>query len=174
MDVTNASVKLKDQSNTTVHKAYFTNLMMVDQDVLGQTVNPALSGSVLNSDAPLPKFYDGFEVPRSFEKGNVKIQANVKFRSGALDCYGDSRTLPVKLAPITKVSHLPYGVPIIKGVADPSFRWHWGNGIGGTSFNAHSYPEHRYSYDIGIWDTNNQSFEDPMKLDQNDNFYSWG
>ena len=57
---------------------------------------------------------------------------------------------------------------------DPSFRWHWGNGVGGTTFNAHSYPEHRYSYDIVIWDTSNQTFADPAKMDQNDNFYAWG
>ena len=174
MDVTNASVKLKDQNNDTVHKAYLTNQMMIDQDVLGQAVDPALNGPVLNRDAPLPKFYDGFEVPRTFKKGTVKIQGNVKFRSGELDCYGDLRTLPVNLAPVTNVSHLPYGVPIINGVADPSFRWHWGNGIGGTTFNAHSFPEHRYSYDILIWDANNQTFNDPNKLDQNDNFYAWG
>ena len=174
MDVTNASVKVKDQNNVTVHKGYFTDKMMIDQDVLGQSVSPAQTGKVLNSDAPLPKFYDGFEVPRTFKKGTVKIQGNVKFKSGELDCYGDSRTLPVKLAPVTNVDQLPYGIPIINGVADPSFRWHWGNGIGGTSFNAHSFPEHRYSYDIGIWDTNNQSFADPGELDQNDNFYAWG
>lgn len=174
MDVTNASVKLKDQNKATIHKAYLANQMMIDQDVLGQAVDPALNGPVINSDAPLPKFYDGFEVPRTFKTGTVKIQGNVKFRSGELDCYGDLRTLPVNLAPVTNVSHLPYGVPIINGTADPSFRWHWGNGIGGTAFNAHSYPEHRYSYDILIWDGNNQTFKDQNKLDQNDNFYAWG
>jgi hypothetical protein len=174
LDITNTSVKLKDQGNVTVHKAYFTSQMLIDLDVLGKPVDPVVSGAVSNSDAPLPKFYDGFEVPRTFKKGTVKIQANVKFRSGELDCYGDERSLPVKLAPVTNVTHLPYGVPVINGVADPTFRWHWGNGVGGTSFNAHSYPEHRYSYDIGIFDTNDQTFKDPNKMDKNKNFYGWG
>jgi hypothetical protein len=174
LDVTNASVKLKDQNNVTVHKANSMSKMLIDQDVLGQVVDPALSGPVVNSDAPLAKFYDGFEVPRTFEKGTVKIQANVKFKNGELDCYGDLRTLPVKLAPVTVMSNLPYGVPVINGMPNAAFRWHWGNGIGGTGFNAHSYPEHRYSYDIGVVDTNNQTFKDAAKKDQNDNYYGWG
>lgn len=44
MDVTNASVKLKDQNKVTIHKAYLTNQMMIDQDVLGQAVDPAVNG----------------------------------------------------------------------------------------------------------------------------------
>ena len=39
--------------------------LLVDQDVLGQPIDPPLSGAVIGSDAPLPKFYDGFEVPRA-------------------------------------------------------------------------------------------------------------
>lgn len=174
LDVTNASVKLKDQNNVTVHKANLTTKMRIDLDVLGKAVDPPLSGLVTNSDAPLPKFYDGFEVPRAFEKGMVKIQANVKFKSGELDCYGDARSLPVTLAPVTVMSQLPYGVPVIDGVQNPAFRWHWGSGIGGTSFNVHSYPEHRYSYNIGIFDAGNKTFKDAAKLDQNDNYYDWG
>ncbi|HTX93086.1 MAG TPA: M23 family metallopeptidase [Anaerolineales bacterium] len=174
MDINSVSVRLKDQNNATVHKGDFTNNLLADQDVLGQSLSPALTGSILNADVPLPKFYDGFEVPASFTSGKVRIQAEVKFQSGPLDCYGDTRILDVALAPQTFVSHLPYGVPVINGSPDPTFRWHWGNGIGGTSFNAHSYPEHRYSYDIGIYDTSNQTFKDPTKLDQNGNFYSWG
>jgi Peptidase family M23 len=174
LDVTNASVRLRDPNGVTLHKANLTSKMLVDQNVLGNSLDPVLNGPVANSDAPLPKFYDGFEVPRTFENGTVKVQGNVKFKSGALDCYGDSRTLEVKRAPVTNMSRLPYGLPKINGVDDPSFRWRWGNGVGGTTFNAHSYPEHRYSYDIVIWDTSNSSFADSTKLDQNDNFHAWG
>lgn len=174
LDVTHASVRFRDQNGVTLHKANFTSKMRIDQDVLGAGLAPVLDGPVSNSDAPLPKLYDGFEVPGTLENGTVKILGTVKFRSGALDCYGDSRTLKAKRAPVTNVTRLPYGVPKFNGVNDPSYRWHWGNGIGGTTFNAHCYPEHRYSYDILIWNTNNQTFADPMKMDQNDNFYAWG
>ena len=175
LDVTHASVRFRDQNGVTLHKANFTSKMRIDQDVLGAGLDPVVDGPVSNSDAPLPKLYDGFVVPATLGNGTVKILGAVKFnKSGALDCYGDSRTLKVKRAPVTNVTRLPYGVPKINGVNDPSYRWHWGNGIGGTTFNAHSYPEHRYSYDILISDTNNQTFADPVKMDQNDNFYAWG
>lgn len=174
MDVTHVSTKLKDQGNVTVHKAYFTNKLLVDQDVLGQPVSSPVSGPVIGQDAPLPKFYDGFVVPRTFTKGKLKIQANVKFYESDLDCYGDTRALTVELAPVTVMDRLPYDVPVIDGVPNSAYRWRWGNGIGGTSFNAHSYPEHRYSYDLGVFDINNQTFKDPMKKDQNDNYYCWG
>jgi hypothetical protein len=174
LDVTNVSVKLKNQSGTTIHKAYFTNALTIDQDVLGKAVSPAQTGSVSGSDAPLPKFYDGFAVPRAFKKGKLKVQSNVKFQAGELDCYGDERVLDVGLAPVTVMTRLPYDVPAIGGLPNPAFRWRWGNGIGGTSFNARSYPEHRYSYDVGVIDPNGQTFADPAKKDQNENYYCWG
>jgi len=174
LDITHISVKLKDQDNATVQKGNFTTNLLVDQDILGQPVNPPLNGAVLSNNAPLPKFYDGFEVPATFKKGTLKVQADVKFHEGTLDCYGDARTLDVKLAPTTVMGHLPYGVPVIGGMPNPAFRCHWGNGIGGTSFNAHSYPDHRYSYDIGVFDSNNQTFKDPAQMDKNDNYYCWG
>ncbi len=173
LDITHVSVKLKDQNNVTVHKANFTNNLLIDQDVLGQPVNPPIMGSVVASDAPLPKFYDGFEVPRTFKKGVLKVQAHVKFE-GKLDCYGDERTLEVKFAPVTVMTRLPHDVPVIDGSPNSAYLWRWGNGIGGTSFNAHSFPEHRYSYDVVVVDSNNQTFEDPAKKDQNDNYYCWG
>ncbi len=173
LDVTHVSLRLKDQNNVTVHKAKFTNKLLVDLDVLGQPLDPVLTGSVIGSNAPLPKFYDGFEVPRDFKKGKLKVQANVKFYDSKLACYGDSRSLNVRLAPVTTMTRLPHGTPVINGQPDPAFRWHWGNGIGGTNFNAHSYPEHRYSYDIVVLDSNNQSFKDATKKDQNDNYYCW-
>jgi len=174
LDVTHASVRFRDQNGVTLHKADLTSKMRIDLDVLGAALDPVLDGPVSNSDAPLPKLYDGFEVPGTLENGTVKILGTVKFKSGALDCHGDSRTLQVNRAPVTNVTRLPYGVPKINGVNDPSFRWRWGNGIGGTTLNAHSYPEHRYSYDIVIWNTSNQTFADSTKMDQNDNFYAWG
>ncbi len=174
LDVTHVSVKLKDQNNVTVHKANFTDKLLVDQDVLGKPLNPVVTGSVIASDAPLPKFYDGFEVPRAFKEGKLKVQANVKFYESKLDCYGDARALEVKFAPDTVMTRLPHGVPVIDGSPNSAFRWFWGNGIGGTSFNAHSYPEHRYSYDVVVFDSNNQSFKDAMKKNQNDNYYCWG
>lgn len=173
LDITHASTRLKDQNNVTVHKANFTDNLRVDQDVLGKPLDPVLTGSVIGSNAPLPKFYDGFEVPRTFKKGKLKVQANVKFYDSKLACYGDSRTLDVKFAPVTIMIRLPYDVAVIDGRPNSAFRWRWGNGIGGTTFNAHSYPEHRYSYDIGVFDSNNQTFEDPSKKDQNDNYYCW-
>jgi len=174
LEITNVKIKLKDQNKVTVRKDYFTKKMRIDQDVLGKEVKPVLDGPVTNSDAPLPKFYDGFEVPRAFTKGTLKVQANVKFQQGELDCYGDQRTLPVELAPVTVMDRLPIDVPIIDGISDPSYRWFWGNGMGGTNFNAHSYPEHRYSYDVGVRDTNNKTFKDNTKMTENDNYYCWG
>lgn len=173
LDITHVSTKLKDQNNVTVHKANFTDNLLVDQDVLGQPLDPVVTGSVIGSNAPLPKFYDGFEVPGTFKKGKLKVQANVKFYDSKLACYGDSRNLDVKFAPVTVMSRLPYDVPVIEGRANSAFRWRWGNGIGGTNFNAHSYPEHRYSYDIGVFDSSNQTFADATKKDQNDNYYCW-
>ena len=107
LDVTHASVRFRDQNGMTLHKANFTNKMRIDQDVLGAGLDPVLDGPVSNSDAPLPKCYDGFEVPGTLEKGTVKILATVKFKSGKLDCYGDSRTLKVKRAPVTKSPACP-------------------------------------------------------------------
>lgn len=173
LDITNVKVKLKDQNNVTVHKAYSTNKMRIDQDVLGKVVDPVQDGPVSNSDAPLPKFYDGFEVPRTFTQGKLKVQANVKFRDGELECYGDERILTVQLAPVTVMDRLPVDVPVINGVPDPSYRWYWGNGIGGTVFNAHSYPEHRYSYDLVVRDSSKKTYIDATKLNQNDNYYCW-
>jgi Peptidase family M23 len=174
LDVTHVSVKLKDQNNVTVHNANFKDKLLVDQDVLGQPLDPVLTGPVIASNAPLPKFYDGFEVPRTFKKGKLKVQANVKFHDSKLACYGDARTLDVKLAPVTLMTRLPHDTAVINGRPNSAFRWHWGNGIGGTNFNAHSYPEHRYSYDVVVRDSSNQSFADPAKKDQNDNYYCWG
>ena len=72
------------------------------------------------------------------------------------------------------MNRLPYDVPVIDGVPNSSYRWQWGNGIGGNTFNAHSHAEHRYSYDIGVRDSSNKTFKDAMKKDQNDNYYCWG
>ena len=55
MDVTNASVKLKDQNKVTIHKAYLTNQMMIDQDVLGQAVDPAVNGPGTQQRRASPK-----------------------------------------------------------------------------------------------------------------------
>ncbi len=173
LDITNVKVKLKDQNNATVHKAYFTNKLRIEQDLLGQAI-PAQDGPVLSSDAPLPKFYDGFEVPRTFTQGKLRVQANVKFIDGDLECYGDERLLDVKLALVTTMDRLPVDVPVINGVPDPSYRWFWGNGIGGTVFNAHSYPEERYYYDVGVRDPSNKTYADANKLNQNENYYCWG
>ena len=93
LDITHASVKLKDQNNVTAHKGNFTNSLLVDLDLLGQSVGP-FTGSVTASDAPLPKFYDGFEVKRTFTEGTLKVQANVKFqdeRSRLLRRYAHSK-----------------------------------------------------------------------------------
>jgi hypothetical protein len=49
-----------------------------------------------------------------------------------------------------------------------------GNGIGSTGFTVHTSPDHRYSYDIVVMDSNNPSFKDPEKKDQYDNYYCWG
>ena len=65
----------------------------------------------------------------------------MKFYESKLDCYGDLRTLDVEFAPVTVMTRLPHDVPVIDGRPNSAFRWHWGNGIGGTSFNAHSYPD---------------------------------
>jgi hypothetical protein len=177
LTVTHVSVRLKT-GNTILHQANFTNNLQIDQDSLGQEVNPALVGTVTDSAAPLPKFYDGFEVPSTFKSGKLKVQANVKLPEGDLDCYGDARELTVKRAPVHTMVRLPYnapgGTPIYQHNSAGPFRWHWGNGIGGTHFTAHSYPEHRYSYDLGVFDENGRSFKDPAKLDQNDNYYAWG
>ncbi len=173
LDITNVSVKLKDQNNITVHKTYLTNDLFIDQDVHGKGLATPLSGPVSGSDAPLPKFYDGFEVPRSFKGGTLKVQANVKFHSGELDCYGDGRTLKVELAPVTVMDRLPYDIPVIGGTSNDAYRWHWGNGINCGNFTVHSYPEHRYSFDLGVWDSSNKTYDDPNLLDQNDNFYCW-
>jgi hypothetical protein len=152
--------------------------MLIDQDNLGMGVNPPLVGKVADSTAPLAKLYDGFEVLSSFETGTLRVQANVKFADGDLDCYGDSRDLIVKPAPVHFMTRLPYnkpgGTPIYQNNPNGPFRWHWGNGIGGTGFTAHSYPEHRYSYDIGVFDKNNLTFLDPAKRDKNENYYCWG
>ncbi len=172
LDITHVSVKLKDQNNVTIHKANMTDKLLIDADVLGAPLNSF--GAVVGSDAPLPKFYDAFEVPSTFTKGKVKIQANVEFASPALGCAGDARTMDVGLAPITNMSRLPYATPTIEGVPNSAYRWRWGNGVGGVNFNAHSYPEHRYSYDLGVIDAANSTFKDATKLDQNDNFYCWG
>jgi hypothetical protein len=147
--------------------------MRIDQDVLGQWVDPPLDGPVSDSDAPLPKFYDGFEVPRSFKKGTLKVHANVKFRDGDL-CYGDERTLAVVRPAVTVMDRLPVDVPVINGVPDPSYRWYWGNGLGGTVFNGHSYPEHRYYYDIGVRDPSNKTYDNQKKLNENENYWCWG
>ena len=173
LDITHVSVRVKDQNNVTVHNANFTDKLLIDQDALGQPLDPVVFGSVTGSNAPLPKFYDGFEVPRTFKKGKVKVQANVKFHDSKLACYGDERTLDVNFAPVTVMNRLPHDVPVINGQPNSAFRWHWGNGIGGTNFNSHSFPEHRYSYDVVVFDSNNQSFADATKKDQNDNYYCW-
>jgi hypothetical protein len=174
LDITNIKVKLKDQNNVTVHKAYFTKKMRIDMDVLGNWLDHPLDGPVSNSDAPLPKFYDGFEVPRSFTKGTLKVQANVKFREGKLECYGDQRTLTVERAPITVMDRLPVDVPVINGKSDPSYRWFWGSGMGGTQFNVHSYPEERYYYDVGLKGPDGNTFKDANKMSENDNYHCWG
>lgn len=173
LDITHVSVKLKDQNNVTVHKANFTDKMLVDVDVLGIPVVPGITGSVIASDAPLPKFYDGFEVPRTFKSGKLKVQANVKFYESKLDCYGDLRTLDVEFAPVTVMTRLPHEVPVIDGIPNSAFRWFWGNGIGGTDFSSHSVPEQRYFYDVVVLDSNNLSFKDGNLNDQNDNYYCW-
>ena len=172
LDITNVKVILTDQNNVTVHKSYFTKKMRIEQDVLGQEIKPPLDGPVSDSDAPLPKFYDGFEVPRTFTKGTLKVQANVKFRDGNLECYGDERTLTVGCVTGTVMDRLPVDVPVINGVYDPSYRWHWDNGLGGTSFNVHSSPWERYHYDVAVRNPSNKTYTgDPG---ENGNYYCWG
>jgi hypothetical protein len=176
--ITHASVRLKDAANVILHEANFTDNLMIDQDNLGMPVSPPFVGKVTDSTAPLAKLYDGFEVPAEFETGTLKVQANIKFTEGDLECYGDARALTVKPAPVHVMTRLPYnkpgGTPIYQNNPNSPFRWHWGNGIGGTNFNAHSFPEHRYSYDLGVFDKNNNTFLDPAHLDKNENYYCWG
>jgi hypothetical protein len=169
MTVTNASVRLRDQSKV-LHQAYFTDTLTIDQDNTGKFLTTPTVGSVNGSTAPLPKFYDGFEVPASFSSGKLKVAVNVKLNS---NCYGDTRDLTVVTAPITVLPHLPYGNAPTSGVPLP-LRWHWGNGIGGTGFNAHSTPEHRYCYDINLWDATNSTSKPSSDPNTNTSFYCWG
>jgi hypothetical protein len=171
LTVTNAYVRLRDQSNV-LHEAYFTDKLTIDQDASGSFLNAPVVGAVVASPVPLPKFYDGFEVPAGFTSGKLKVLANVKF-SGPLACYGDTREVTVVAAPVTALTRLPYDKPVVTGGSNGPYRWHWGNGVGGTSFNAHSYPEHRYSYDLGVFDAQNKTLKpggDPL---QNADYYCW-
>jgi len=169
MTVTNASVRLRDQSKV-LHQAYFTDTLTIDQDNTGKFLTTPTVGPVNGSTAPLPKFYDGFEVPASFSSGKLKVAVNVKLNS---NCYGDTRDLTVVPAPITVLPHLPYGNAPTSGGPLP-LRWHWGNGIGGTGFNPHSTPEHRYCYDINLWDATNSTSKPNSDPNTNSSFYCWG
>ena len=172
--VTHASVRLRNQNNVTVHKEYFTEKLRIDQDVHGNFLDPPIDGPMTDSDAPLPKFYGGFAVPRSFKSGHMKFQADVKFADSELACYGDARTVPVNFAPITVMNQLPYDTPIINGQAHTEFQWQWRNGIGGTTFNTHAHPEERYAYDLHVIDPSGETFKDINNLVDNDNYWVWG
>ena len=164
-------MRLRDKS-VILHEAYFTDKLMIDQDILGQSVSPPTVGAVSSSTAPLAKFFDGFAVPGNFSAGQLKVQINVKL-GGNLDCYGDTRVLPVKPAPVTNMTRLPHDKPVWSDPNVGTLRWHWGNGVGSTGFNAHSYPEHRYSYNVNVWDSQNKSLKaggDPLK---NEDYYCW-
>jgi len=169
LTITNVHVRLRDQS-VILHEASFTGNLTIDVDNTGKFLSPSVVGPVVGSNAPLPKFYDGFAVPASFTSGKLKVVANVKF-GGALDCYGDTRELTVVPAPVTTMAHLPYGAAPSTPFA--GLRWHWGNGVGGTGFNAHSTPEHRYCYDIVIWDAQNHSLKPGGDQFTNKDFYCW-
>jgi Peptidase family M23 len=161
-------VRLRDQSKV-LHQAYFTDTLTIDQDNTGKFLTTPTVGSVNGSTAPLPKFYDGFEVPASFSSGKLKVAVNVKLNSA---CYGDTRDLTVVPAPITVLPHLPYGNAPTSGGPLP-LRWHWGNGIGGTGFNGHSTPEHRYCYDINLLDATNSTSKPNSDPNTNSSFYCW-
>jgi hypothetical protein len=135
MTIHRVHVRLEDSNGILIYKKDLPLLFTWDQDLDGMPIiSPMVDQPFKNVDAPLPKFTHVFDVPRDFKAGIIRVECNVKIGE---DCYGDARELPVKLGPKNILLSPVQGT------------WSWGNGPGASYLHGHSYPEHRYSYDIG-------------------------
>lgn len=153
-------MKLKDNKGKTLFKGNLPLSFQIDTDVNGTALKPIITGDSMNgSDAPNGKFVKQIEVPRTFEGGTLRIELNIKM--GDL-CFGDSRFIQFGIAPVNNLQ------PPIKGV------WNWGNGSNSDSLNAHSWPEHRYSFDLAIKDDNNSFLKPGGNHTVNADFYCYG
>ena len=63
-------------------------------------------------------------MPGNFSAGQLKVQINVKL-AAISDCYGDTRVLPVKPAPVTNMTRLPHDKPVWSDPDVGTLRWHW-------------------------------------------------
>lgn len=141
MTLTRLHLKLTSDANLTLFEGLLPLSFLIDTDPTGKALNPPVKNDpVVNSKAPVPKFIRHLEVPRTFTSGKLRIEVN--FQWGG-NCFSDVREIQVGLPP----DEGPLQPPV-KG------RWNWGNGSDGPVLHVHSWPEHRYGFDLGIKDVN--------------------
>jgi hypothetical protein len=116
---------------------------------------------VEKSKETLSEFYHGFDLPKEFRKGTLRIEAEVEV---------DGKKLPlVREVPAESVE----GYTVASPVAGPL--WGWGGGPGCPGFSNHLHDiASRYSDDIGAFKTiNGEKVTFSGDPNKNESFFGW-
>jgi hypothetical protein len=147
--VSRLHARLTDSSGKVVQDGDL-NVTFMQDTSSGETTD-----DMVDSTAPVPRFLKGIEVPASFTGGTLRLEVESRVDD---HCLYLARDFTVAAA-----SPISIRAPI-------SSRWKWGNGPGETSLSAHSWPEHRYAYDLVVLKDGSTHSGDAST---NANFYCW-
>jgi hypothetical protein len=120
-----------------------------------------LKPNSFDGSASLNRFLYAFEVPDNFAAGELTVESSVAIGAS---CQSVIRKAGVNIGPNRDRLQPP-----VKGI------WNWGNGPGGTSFNAHNPSSGaRYAYDLGMLQEVNgklQTFKGDPAV--NESYFCW-